>query len=97
MPSGAATPGRSPGAAAGTGSAAPGATTSLIPGWAAAELPTRDPASPQRSRRRRQDDDAPLRDDSEITAARLERRFKRLTAARRQAERERDAWPSSIR
>lgn len=37
------------------------------------------------------DDDEPLRDDSEITAARLERRFKRLTAARRQAERERDA------
>ena len=36
------------------------------------------------------DDDEPLRDDSEITAARLERRFKRLTAARRQAERERD-------
>ena len=36
-------------------------------------------------------DDEPLRDDSEITAARLERRFKRLTAARRQAERERDA------
>lgn len=38
-----------------------------------------------------EDDDEPLRDDSEITAARLERRFARLTAARRKAERERDA------
>lgn len=37
------------------------------------------------------DDDEPLRDDSEINAERLNRRFARLTAARRKAERERDA------
>ena len=38
------------------------------------------------------DDDEPLRDDSEVNAERLNRRFARLTAARRKAERERDAW-----
>ena len=37
------------------------------------------------------DDDEPLRDDSEVNAERLNRRFARLTAARRKAERERDA------
>ena len=36
-------------------------------------------------------DDEPLRDDSEVNAERLNRRFARLTAARRKAERERDA------
>ena len=38
-----------------------------------------------------EDDDEPLRDDSEVNAERLNRRFARLTAARRKAERERDA------
>ena len=73
--------------------------TSLRPGMGSS-LASPAGTPPRRGRRAPAgdtDDDEPLRDDSEITAARLERRFKRLTAARRQAERERDARPSSIR
>ena len=75
-----------------TGTDAPGATASpqagegQQPASPAGTTPPGEGESPGES-----DDDEPLRDDSEITAARLERRFKRLTAARRQAERERDA------
>ena len=74
------------------GTDAPGATD---PSPAGESQPPASPTgtTPPGGRRvpRGSDDDEPLRDDSEITAARLERRFKRLTAARRQAERERDA------
>ena len=94
MPPGDATPGTpSPSdAAAGSGSAAPGATdqsqagTEQPPASPTGTTPPGEGESPGES-----DDDEPLRDDSEITAARLERRFARLTAARRKAERERDA------
>lgn len=90
MPSGDAPPTGS--AAAGAETDAPGATPSPQAGG---EEPSASPAgtppggegeSPPDT-----DDDEPLRDDSEVNAERLNRRFARLTAARRKAERERDA------
>ena len=79
-------------AAAGTETGVPGATDPSQAGTGQPSAsPTETPPVPGGEPGTDTDDDEPLRDDTEITAARLERRFKRLTAARRQAERERDA------
>ena len=64
--------------------------TSPRPGTVS-RLPRQQEPRPQGKERGTETDDEPLRDDSEVNAERLNRRFARLTAARRKAERERDA------
>lgn len=79
-------------AAAGTETDAPGATdpSQAGTGQPSASPPETPPAGEGESPADTEDDE-PLRDDSEVNAERLNRRFARLTAARRKAERERDA------
>lgn len=91
LPSGDAPPGASgqvdaPGAGH-TG--APGATDPSPAGTGQpSDSPPETPPAPAGEAGADTEDDEPLRDDTEITAARLERRFARLTRLRRQAERE---------
>jgi hypothetical protein len=81
-----------PDVASGTESAAPGATPSpQAGGEEPSASPTDTPSAEGGEPSAETDDDEPLRDDSEVNAERLNRRFARLTAARRKAERERDA------
>ena len=71
---------------------APGATPEVPAGPGEPSVsPTETPSAPGGEPGADTDDDEPLRDDSEVNAERLNRRFARLTAARRKAERERDA------
>lgn len=94
VPSGDAAPGTAStqDAAAGTGSAAPGATAQPPAGDGQPSASPPDTSSAGVGEAPADtDDDEPLRDDSEVNAERLNRRFARLTAARRKAERERDA------
>ena len=94
MPTGATPPGAgaSSDATDANGTGVPGATPSPQAGGEEPSVsPTDTPPAEGGEPSADTDDDEPLRDDSDVTAARLERRFKRLTAARRQAERERDA------
>ena len=90
MPSGDAPPTGS--AAAGAETDAPGATDQPPAGEGQPSASPPDTTSPGAGEAPGDtEDDEPLRDDSEVTAARLERRFARITAARRKAERDRDA------
>ena len=81
-----------PDAAEARASAAPGATPETQAG--SGEPPASPAGTPSgaegESAPDTDDDDPPLHDDSEINAERLNRRFARLTAARRKAERQGD-------
>lgn len=94
MPSGDTSPsnGAQPDATAANGTGVPGATDPRPAGAGQPSVPPTDtPPAEGGEPSADTDDDAPLRDDSEVNAERLNRRFARLTAARRKAERERDA------
>jgi hypothetical protein len=84
--------GQAPDEVSANGTGTPGATAPSPAGEGQpSESPPETPSAGAGEAPADTEDDEPLRDDSEVNADRLNRRFARLTAARRKAERERDA------